>query len=65
MKDDWKGEHFIRAKSTPEDRLTEGRRVVSMTWHKQRRKKGEPTPAAVGHSRFARRIFRNLVQGEA
>ena len=64
MKDDWKGEHFIRAKPTAEDRAVEGRRVVSVTWHKKRRKAGEPVPAAAAHSRFTRRIFHELSKGE-
>ena len=60
MNDDWKGEQFIRAKPSLEDRAQEVRRVVSMTYHKKRRKKGDPAPAAAGHSRFTRRVFREL-----
>lgn len=60
---DWKGEHFIRAKPTEEDRGLEGRRIISMTWHKKRRKAGAPTPAAAGHSRFTRSIFGDLAKG--
>lgn len=65
MNDDWKGEQFIRAKPTPEDRALEGRRVVSVTWHKKRRAAGAATPAAAGHSRFTRRIFGDLAKGGA
>ena len=65
MNDDWKGEHFIRAKPTTEDRTVEGRRVVCVTWHKKRRKAGEPVPAAAAaHSRVTRRIFHELSKGE-
>jgi hypothetical protein len=60
MNDDWKGERFIRAKPSAEERATEGRRVVSVTYHKKRRKSGEPAPAAAAHSRFTRRIFFEL-----
>ena len=48
MTDDWKGEHLIHTKPAPEDRATEGRRVVSVTWHKKRR--------------FINRIFRDLAR---
>ena len=62
MTDDWKGEHLIHTKPAPEDRATEGRRVVSVTWHRKRRKAGEPTPAAANHSRFINRIFGDLTR---
>lgn len=62
MSDDWKGEHFIRARPSVDDRAQEGRRVVSTTWHKIRRKAGAPTPAAAGHSRFTRRVFREMAK---
>ncbi len=65
MNDDWKGEHFVRAKPSAEDRTLDGRRVVSMTWHKKRRKAGVATPAAAGHSRFTRRVFGDLAKGGA
>ena len=65
MKDDWRGEHFIRAKPTTEDRAIEGRRVVSMTWHKKRRKAGHATPAAAAHSRFAKTVYYDLHREEA
>lgn len=65
MKDDWKGEHLIRAKPSTEDRAQENRRIVSMTWHKKRRKAGFATPAAVAHSRFAKTVYYDLHKGDA
>lgn len=52
MDDDWKGEHFIR--NVKSEGIAECRRVMSMTWHKKRRAKGQHAPAADRHSEWAR-----------
>lgn len=54
----WKGEHLIRGiRPERDERINNGRRAVSATWHKKRRKKGEPTPAATQHSRFFKALY--------
>lgn len=50
MTDEWKGEHFIRAK--PECRISENRSLVSRIGHLKRRKRGEAAPASAEHTRF-------------
>lgn len=63
MNDDWKGEALIRARPSDEDRGVEGRRIISMAWHKKRRKAGYATPAAAAHTKFARAVFYDLHKG--
>lgn len=50
MTDDWKGEHFIRAKMTCS--LSDVRSIASKLGHKARRERGESAPASADHSRF-------------
>lgn len=57
MTADWTGEGLIRAKPKAGERGKETRRIISTVWHQERRKKGEPTPAAKNHGRFTKRLF--------